>query len=466
MLISSDPEEHRAADPEVPRPRLRPDLPPQRRPQPGRVDRGLRPRGPAEADGVAAGRRPRPAARTPEVDRMDIRVGALLWPQTDSWPELRDAALRADRAGAGQPLDVGPPERDRRAVGAADPRGLDDPRRPAPPITTTATARADGRREHVPQPGPDRQARDDPRPPQRRPGGPRHRRRLVRAGARGLRDRGLGIRLRRAARPARRGRRRSSAACSTASGSPTTAASTTIHDALVRAAAGPGPPADPDRRLGAAEDAPDDGPLRRRLEHRRHARGAASATDAMLRERCAEIGRDPDEIERTMSDWSVIRDDAAEARRVLGRARRRRTATSSGTTTTSTSGSPRADRRRAPAGRRDRLPPHHHGPDARRTTPRRSTGCPSSGRRWRDDDALRRAALVADDELAAVPRRGPGRGGGRLGLRLDVGPPARDLRAVGAADLRGLVDPDATGAVTKRIRLGLLVGANTFRNPG
>src|SRR6476660_3863224 len=30
---------------------------------------------------------------------MDIRVGALLWPQTDSWPELRDAALRADRAG-------------------------------------------------------------------------------------------------------------------------------------------------------------------------------------------------------------------------------------------------------------------------------------------------------------------------------------------------------------------------------
>src|SRR6476660_6455835 len=30
---------------------------------------------------------------------MDIRVGALLWPQTDSWPELRDAAIRADRAG-------------------------------------------------------------------------------------------------------------------------------------------------------------------------------------------------------------------------------------------------------------------------------------------------------------------------------------------------------------------------------
>jgi alkanesulfonate monooxygenase SsuD/methylene tetrahydromethanopterin reductase-like flavin-dependent oxidoreductase (luciferase family) len=30
---------------------------------------------------------------------MDIKIGALLWPQTDSWPALRDAALRADRAG-------------------------------------------------------------------------------------------------------------------------------------------------------------------------------------------------------------------------------------------------------------------------------------------------------------------------------------------------------------------------------
>jgi F420-dependent oxidoreductase-like protein len=39
--------------------------------------------------------------------------------------------------------------------------------------------------------------------------------------------------------------------------------------------------------------------------------------DATLRERCAEIGRNPDEIERTMSDWLIIRDDAADARRVL-----------------------------------------------------------------------------------------------------------------------------------------------------
>src|SRR6202008_2932495 len=29
-----------------------------------------------------------------------IKLGVLLWPQTDSWPELRDAALRAEAAGA------------------------------------------------------------------------------------------------------------------------------------------------------------------------------------------------------------------------------------------------------------------------------------------------------------------------------------------------------------------------------
>jgi alkanesulfonate monooxygenase SsuD/methylene tetrahydromethanopterin reductase-like flavin-dependent oxidoreductase (luciferase family) len=30
----------------------------------------------------------------------DVKVGFLLWPQTDSWPALRDAAARAERAGA------------------------------------------------------------------------------------------------------------------------------------------------------------------------------------------------------------------------------------------------------------------------------------------------------------------------------------------------------------------------------
>lgn len=31
--------------------------------------------------------------------RHPVRIGVLLWPQTDSWPEIRDAAARADRAG-------------------------------------------------------------------------------------------------------------------------------------------------------------------------------------------------------------------------------------------------------------------------------------------------------------------------------------------------------------------------------
>jgi alkanesulfonate monooxygenase SsuD/methylene tetrahydromethanopterin reductase-like flavin-dependent oxidoreductase (luciferase family) len=30
----------------------------------------------------------------------DVKIGFLLWPQTDSWPALRDAAVRAERAGA------------------------------------------------------------------------------------------------------------------------------------------------------------------------------------------------------------------------------------------------------------------------------------------------------------------------------------------------------------------------------
>ena len=41
------------------------------------------------------------------------------------------------------------------------------------------------------------------------------------------------------------------------------------------------------------------------------------AKDTILRERCAEVGRNPDEIERTVTVWLAIRDDPAEARRVL-----------------------------------------------------------------------------------------------------------------------------------------------------
>jgi alkanesulfonate monooxygenase SsuD/methylene tetrahydromethanopterin reductase-like flavin-dependent oxidoreductase (luciferase family) len=41
------------------------------------------------------------------------------------------------------------------------------------------------------------------------------------------------------------------------------------------------------------------------------------AKDAILRERCAEVGRNHEEIERTVTVWMAIRDDTAEAQRVL-----------------------------------------------------------------------------------------------------------------------------------------------------
>jgi alkanesulfonate monooxygenase SsuD/methylene tetrahydromethanopterin reductase-like flavin-dependent oxidoreductase (luciferase family) len=40
------------------------------------------------------------ADATPAEDAAPAKIGFLLWPQTDSWPALRDAAVRADRAGA------------------------------------------------------------------------------------------------------------------------------------------------------------------------------------------------------------------------------------------------------------------------------------------------------------------------------------------------------------------------------
>ena len=86
-------------------------------------------------------------------------------------------------------------------------------------------ARPARRREHVPQPGPDRQARDDARPHQRRAGDPRARRRLVRGGAR--RRSGSSSEAASASGSiAWPSRSRSSGGCSTASASATTAGST------------------------------------------------------------------------------------------------------------------------------------------------------------------------------------------------------------------------------------------------
>ena len=83
-----------------------------------------------------------------------------------------------------------------------------------------------------------------------------------------------------------------------------------LHDArrALRAAPGPGPPADPDRRLRAAEDAPDDRPLRRRLEHRR-ARVEELASEG--RDPPRALRRDRPEPRRDRAD--DVRLDAASA---------------------------------------------------------------------------------------------------------------------------------------------------------
>ena len=186
---------------------------------------------------------------------------------------------------------MGPPELDRRAVGGPDPRGL------VGPLGLVAghragDARADGRRQHVPQPGPDGEARHDPRPPVGRPRDARPRRRLVRTRARRLRDR-LRQRLRRAARPAGRGDDAGAPPARRRAGH---ARRADLPDARRAgdAAAGAGAAADHDRRVGAEEDAADAGPVRRPVEldgHGRQARASATRSCASTARRSAATTR-------------------------------------------------------------------------------------------------------------------------------------------------------------------------------
>ena len=221
-----------------------------------------------------------------------MRFGAQLWAQASPWAGFRDAAVAAEAAGWDalwtwdHLLAIQGPWQ------PADLRRLDGPCGVSPPSPSTDPVGPDGRREHVPQPG--------------------HTAKLATTldhisdgravlgigGAWFEREHDafgidFGAELRRAPRPARRGRRRSSAACSTARRS-TTRAAYTFHDARLRAAAGPGPPADPDRRLRAEEDAAHGRaaaptPGTRRARSRTWPRNA----DAILREHCAAVGRDP-----------------------------------------------------------------------------------------------------------------------------------------------------------------------------
>jgi len=248
---------------------------------------------------------------------MDIRVGALLWPQTDSWPELRDAALRADRAGVNSLWTwdhlnaiVGPWEQPI-LEGWTTLAGL-------APITTTATLG-------------------------------------LMVGANTFRNPGLTAKL--------------ATTLDHLSGGRTIlgiggAWFEREHEAFGIEAWGSGFGERLDRldeavgllrRLLDGERVTHDGrfyhfhealceprPVQAHLPIliggsgpkktlRTTARYAdawntdgspeeLARKDATLRERCAEIGRNPDEIERTVSSWLVIRDDPAEARRVLDEA--------------------------------------------------------------------------------------------------------------------------------------------------
>ena len=85
-------------------------------------------------------------------------------------------------------------------------------------------------------------------------------------------------------------------------------------DARLRAAPGPGAAADPHRRLRAAtKTLRTTAPLRGPVERLRRARADRGDVGASCDERCEEIGRPFDEIERTVTIHAVIRDTAAAA---------------------------------------------------------------------------------------------------------------------------------------------------------
>ncbi|CAA9541517.1 MAG: hypothetical protein AVDCRST_MAG59-874, partial [uncultured Thermomicrobiales bacterium] len=153
--------------------------------------------------------------------------------------------------------------------GGPHPRGVHDPGR-LRPRHRTRPPRGDGLRQHLPQPRLPPQAGGDGRPHVRRSGRFRRRRRLAGAGARGLR---LPVpRRRRASGHVRRGAR--------GLGPPPPRGADDLRRPLLpaprrplRAEAGANPPAGSDRRLAAADAAPDRPPRRHLERPRRPGRG-------------------------------------------------------------------------------------------------------------------------------------------------------------------------------------------------
>ena len=208
---------------------------------------------------------------------QEIRLGALCWNQYTDWPALLEAGRRADRLGLPQPVDVGPPLPDRRQLQRADPRGLAADGGVGPGDRTDPD-RADGRREHVPQPGARREDGDHARPPQQRPGDPRHRRRLVRGGARGVRA-GVRVGAARAPALARRGAA-DHARHARRHGADSARAALRIEGDPEPAGASPGPPADLRRRRRRAGHAQARRPVRgHEQRRRRHRQRAAQGGD-------------------------------------------------------------------------------------------------------------------------------------------------------------------------------------------
>ncbi len=99
--------------------------------------------------------------------------GAQLWPQASDWPGFRDGAIAAENGRLGRRLDVGPPAGDLRARGSSRSSRAGPPLRAWPAVTSRIRLGLMVGANTFRQPGPDRQARHDARPHQRRPGGAR-----------------------------------------------------------------------------------------------------------------------------------------------------------------------------------------------------------------------------------------------------------------------------------------------------
>ena len=176
-------------------------------------------------------RRARPRVRSAIGERgggRAVRGGILDQPDGLAGPARRLPGRRARRLGL--PLDRRPPPRRRGRPGRPQARGLGDPvgaRRP----DRARPARPSRRRQHVPQPGPHREARHDRRPPVAAAGSSSA---SAAAGSSASTTPSASTSGRASASGSTGSTRRSgsSAGCSTASASPTTGRFYSMHDAL------------------------------------------------------------------------------------------------------------------------------------------------------------------------------------------------------------------------------------------